>query len=386
MHKNTKIIAWAPFISKVGTVNNVINSAHSLKKFSKFRVFEISLINCFGEWNDFKDDLSEKKIDLINFFSLNFFLNFEKGRFLKSRLSYIFIFFISFFPLLNILKKEKPDYLNAYLITSLPMVLFTLFNFKTKLILSIAGHPKINFFRKILWKICSKKVTFILCPSNELKKKLLELNIFNSEKVFVIQDPHISPKKVIDLKFNSIMEDDFFNGDKIIISVGRLTKQKNFSFLIINFNELIKKHGNLKLIIIGDGEEKSYLLKIIKKFNLEKKIRIISYKKNVYNYLNLSDFYISTSNWEGSSLAMIDAAYIALPILCSDCPTGRKEFIQNGKRGYLFEANNKFDFIDKFDQMFYESQMPLYYKLLESKKETKKFTMFRHYLNLSNVI
>ena len=46
---------------------------------------------------------------------------------------------------------------------------------------------------------------------------------------------------------------------------------------------------------------------------------------------------------------MIDAAFIALPILCSDCPTGRKEFIDNNKRGYLFLNDNKVDFLNKFD-------------------------------------
>ena len=128
MQNNTKIFVWSPFISKVGVVNNVINNAYSLIKFSKSRKFKISLINSFGEWNNFQEDLLEKKINIINFFNFNFFRKFKKGGFLKSRLSYIFIFFTSFFPLLKILKKEKPDYLTAYLITSLPLILFTFFN------------------------------------------------------------------------------------------------------------------------------------------------------------------------------------------------------------------------------------------------------------------
>ena len=57
MQNNTKIFVWSPFISKVGTVNNVINNAYSLIKFSKLRKFEISLINSFGEWNNFQENL-----------------------------------------------------------------------------------------------------------------------------------------------------------------------------------------------------------------------------------------------------------------------------------------------------------------------------------------
>ena len=54
MFENNKIFIWSPFIAKVGTVNNVINSVFSLIKFSKKKNFKISIINAFGEWNYFK--------------------------------------------------------------------------------------------------------------------------------------------------------------------------------------------------------------------------------------------------------------------------------------------------------------------------------------------
>ena len=53
--------------------------------------------------------------------------------------------FISIFPLFKILKKTKPDYLIIHLLTSIPLLLFNLFNFDTKLILRISGFPKLNF-------------------------------------------------------------------------------------------------------------------------------------------------------------------------------------------------------------------------------------------------
>ena len=109
------------------------------------------------------------------------------------------------------------------------------------------------------------------------------------------------------------------------------------------------------------------------------------YRKNIYNYLSHSDFYVSTSSWEGSSLSMIDSAFIGLPILCSDCPTGRKEFIGNNKRGYIFQDSNQSDFLEKFDQMFSDTPKKTRSKLLEAKKEIKKFTLFSHYRNLNNI-
>jgi glycosyltransferase involved in cell wall biosynthesis len=382
--KKIKILIWAPFISKVGTVNNVINSAYSLQKFSKKKIFEILLINSTGEWKSYKDELCDKGLNLVDFFNLKAFNKFKKEGFIKSRLAYMFIFLVSFFPLFKYLKKEKPDFLNIYLVTSLPLILFSLFNFKTKLILNVAGHPKINFFRKYLWKKCSDKISYIICPSNELKKKFLELNLFSVEKLLVIQDPHINARKINKLK-RIKFDDNFFDKNKVLISVGRLTKQKNYFFLIVAFKKLIKKYANLKLLIIGDGEEKQSLNNLIKKFSLNDKIKITGYKENIYNYLSRSDFYVSTSSWEGSSLSMIDSAFIGLPILCSDCPTGRKEFIEDNKRGYIFQNNNELDFLEKFDQMFNEPPKKIRSKLLEAKKEIKKFTLYSHYRNLSNI-
>lgn len=383
MSNSTKIFFWAPFTSKVGTVTNVINAAYSLAKFQKKKI-DISLINVFGEWNFVRENF-KNDIKFLNFYKLNFFLRLKKEGFIKSRLSYIFIFLISLIPLFKILKREKPHYLNVHLITVLPFILFYFFKFETKLILSIAGYPKLNFFRKFLWKKISNKIYKIACPSNELKEELIKHNIFDEEKIFVIQDPHLKINKINKHKMEEI-DNKIPSDHKILISIGRLTKQKNFKFLIKNFNEIQKKNNKLKLIIIGDGEQKEELLLQIRKLNLEKKIEIIGYKKNIYNFLRRSDYYISTSNWEGSSLSMIDAAYIGIPILCSDCPTGRKEFIGNNKRGYLYINDNDEDFIKQMYQMLNEEEHEIKKKLVQAKKETKKFTLFQYGLNFIKLI
>lgn len=385
MQDNTKIYFWSPFTGNVGTVKNVINTANSLVKFSKKKIFEITLINVFGEWNFAKNNVLKRNILIKDFYSINFFLNFKKEGYLRSRLSYVFIFLISFVPLLNILKKEKPKFLNVHLLTTLPFVLYSIFNFETKLILSIAGYPKLNFLRKFLWKKISNKIYKVICPSNELKDELIKFNIFKKQKIFVIQDPHLNIKDINELKNNKVNE-EFQNDKKVLISIGRLTRQKNFKFLIKNFSKIFEKNNNLQLIIIGDGEKKEELLLQANELGLCDNIKFVGYKKNVYNYLKHSNYYISTSNWEGSSLSMIDAAYIGIPILCSDCPSGRKEFIDIDKRGYLYATNDDQDFIEKFNLMINEEKNKIQSKLIEAKKETKKFTLFQYYKKFVEMI
>ena len=385
MQDNTKIYFWSPFIGNVGTVKNVINTAYSLVKFPKKKIFEITLINVFGEWNFAKNNVLKRNILIKDFYSINFFLNFKKEGFLRSRLSYFFIFLISFIPLLNTLKKEKPKFLNVHLLTILPFILYSIFNFETKLILSIAGYPKLNFLRKFLWKKISNKIYKVICPSNELKDELIKFNIFEKQKIFVIQDPHLNIKDINELK-NDKVNEEFQNDKKVLISIGRLTRQKNFKFLIKNFSKIFEKNNNLQLIIIGDGEKKEELLLQANELGLCDNIKFVGYKKNVYNYLKHSNYYISTSNWEGSSLSMIDAAYIGIPILCSDCPSGRKEFIDIDKRGYLYATNDDHDFIEKFNLMINDEKNKIQSKLIEAKKETKKFTLFQYYKKFVEMI
>ena len=382
---NKNIFIWSPFTSKIGTINNVINSSGSLIKFSKSKIFNVSLVNVFGEWSEYINEIKLKKIGLENLKVLNFIKNWKKEGFVRSRLCYLLIFLFSFFPLISLIKRKKPDFLTIHLITSLPLLIFFLFNFKTKLILHIAGQPKMNFLRKIIWKITSKNIFKVICPSNELKLYFLDNGIFDENKLEVIEDPHLIIHKIQKLKKVKI-SDSFFDSGKILISIGRLTKQKNYSFLITNFKALQSKYNNIKLLIIGSGEQKIYLESLIKKLDLQNKIMLLGYENNIYKYLNKSNYYISTSIWEGSSLAMIDAAIVGLPILCSDCPSGRKEFIGKDKRGFLYRENDNNDFLDKFSQMYEMNSNTIKKMVFDAKIETRKFTLLRNYLRLKNIL
>ena len=119
------IFVWSPFTSKVGTINNVINSSYSLIKFSKLKNFNVKLINVFGEWNDLSSEIEKKSIKTIELNSAKFINQWNKEGYIKSRFSYIMIFIFSFLPLLKLIKKEKPNYLIAHLITSLPLMIVT---------------------------------------------------------------------------------------------------------------------------------------------------------------------------------------------------------------------------------------------------------------------
>ena len=193
-----KIYYWSPYIGNIATIKAVVNSAHSISKFSKGK-FEPTVINSCGEWDKFKEDLEKKKINLLNFKN-SFKLNTKIRGFIASRVVYIKIFLSNFFLLKKTILEDKPDFLVAHLITSLPIFLFLIFKFDTKLIIRISGKVKMNFIRKILWKISNKNIFLITCPTEESKEELIKYNLFDRSNVIFLPDPIIDIRKINEKK------------------------------------------------------------------------------------------------------------------------------------------------------------------------------------------
>ena len=378
-----KIFYWSPYLSNVATIRNVINSASSLKKYN-YNSYDVSLLDTIGEWKLYKEEIIQNKVNIkkINNLNLNFDLN--KSGYLKSRLYFIFIFIFNFFPLLKLLKIKKPNFLIVHLLTSLPLTLLLLFQFKTKFILRISGLPRLNFIRKMLWRLIGKKIFLVTCPSKETLNYINELNIFDSKKVTLLNDPiidvskiHNNLKKKIDVPD---LQKDYF------ISVGRLTKQKNHTLLIKLFRIMCNKNKNLFLYILGDGEEKINIIKEIKQLKLEDNVILLGYKKNPYPFISKAKAVLSPSLWEDPGAVMIEAAFCNKIVISSDCISGPKEFLLDGKGGYLFKNNNLNSFVKTINDFLQDNNHNILLKKINAKKNSKKYTLFNHFKQLDALL
>ena len=160
----------------------------------------------------------------------------------------------------------------------------------------------------------------------------------------------------------------------------------NFILLINAFKEIQKKYSEYNLIILGDGEEKSKLISLIKSYNLEEKVHLIGYKDNVYKYLKNADCFILTSLWEDPGFVLIEAGLSNSIVISSNCKNGPEEILNNENNGYLFKNNDLKDLLKKFDEFKSEDKNKLFKKKLNLKKETKKFTFYSHFKSLNNII
>ena len=378
------IYYWSPFTSKVATVNAVINSAYSLNKYSK--EFETFIINSFGEWDEYAEEIKIKGINLVNINNSSFLKRINKTGYFRSRFSYILIFLYNFYPLLKLFINKKPDYLLIHLITSLPILLKIIFPIKTKIILRISGLPKLNPIRKMFWRLGSKYLYKITCPTNETLTYLKDLKIFNENKIYLLRDPIVSIRGT-NKKRNEKIDESFIKEKKYILAVGRLTKQKNFIFLIECFKEVIKNFNYLQLIIIGDGEEKKVLEEKIIKNNLQDKVFLIGYKKNVYKYYDKCLFFVLCSLWEDPGFVLIEAFASNTLVLSSNCPNGPKEIINNENNGFLFTANSKDNFLQKLYYILEnKNKEEIKNKILGGKIESKKYTKYAHFKIINKVL
>ena len=379
-----KAYYWCPFIGKVATVKAVINSAKSLKKYSKNKI-NPSIINVVGEWNSKKDILNQNEIDVIDF-KTNIIDNLPKEGFFWSRLSYIIIFFLSFRKLHILLKKKEPQYIIIHLISSIPLFLLFFFNYKTKFILRISGYPKLNIIRKSLWKLVSSKLYLITCPTNLTINLLSKKKIFDPKKIFYLPDPVLEIKEINEQKKTLEDINYKFSEKNTLLSIGRLTEQKNFIFLLEGFKKINKMYPELNLVILGEGEQRSNLERKIKKLNLENKVFLPGYKKNVFKFFKNCKFFILTSRYEDPGFVLIEAGIMNKTVITSDCPNGPIEIIDKSKNGYLYKNNSLDDFIKIFNEANNEDNKILFEKKKNLKKKCKEFTIFQHHLKLSKLL
>ena len=207
-----------------------------------------------------------------------------------------------------------------------------------------------------------------------------ELKMISSEKISTLYDPILSTKIINKIKSKRTG----FEFNNFYLAIGRLTKQKNFKFLVEVFSEFLKTSDN-NLIIIGEGEQRDSLQKLIEK-KLKDKITLIGYKDNVFEYFEKSKCFILSSLWEDPGFVLVESAYMNTPIISSDCDNGPKEILGDGSNGILFKSNNKASLLDALHQFENMDRNIINKKLLDCKKGIKVFTYFNHFKSLEKIL
>ena len=219
------------------------------------------------------------------------------------------------------------------------------------------GAPLINWLLYYPIEKYLSKYTDILITINQEDYKRAQT--FYAKKVEYIPGVGINTEKirntVVDRK-KKRKELGLTKENIVLLSVGELNKNKNHSIVIKALAKL--NNPNIYYLICGQGNLKEELLDLIKKLNLEKNIKLLGFRKDIYEIYKISDIFIFPSKREGLSVALMEAICCNLPVVCSNI-RGNNDLIEDGKNGFLVE-NKMEEYIKKINFLisknhFYEN-------------------------------
>ena len=150
-------------------------------------------------------------------------------------------------------------------------------------------------------------------------------------KVHKIYHPLVDPGKVqaaIPETEHRFFKDKA-NGAKILLAVGRLVPEKDFSTLLKAF-ELVRKQSNSRLIILGDGPLRGSLEKLRLDSQFSNDIDLYGYTDKVLNFMKSSDIFILSSKEEAFGNVLIEAMSCGIPCVATDCASGGPKDIMDG--------------------------------------------------------
>jgi glycosyltransferase involved in cell wall biosynthesis len=153
-------------------------------------------------------------------------------------------------------------------------------------------------------------------------------------RVEVIYNPVITPA-VLDLARRP-PDHPWYDagGAPVILGVGRLTRQKDFPTLVRAFAELRRRRG-ARLIILGEGEDRPALEALVAELGLSDDVSLPGFRDNAPAYMARSALFALSSAWEGLPTVLIEALAVGTPVVSTDCPSGPREILQEGRLGAL---------------------------------------------------
>lgn len=154
------------------------------------------------------------------------------------------------------------------------------------------------------------------------------------ERIQVIYNPVVTPE-ILEKAEEPLNHPWFAPGEPpVILSVGRLTKQKDYPTLIRAF-ALVCRERPARLMILGEGEERPKLEALVRELDLDEDVSLPGFVDNPYAYMARSAVFVLSSAWEGFGNVLVEAMAVGTPVVSTDCPSGPAEILEGGKWGKL---------------------------------------------------
>jgi len=238
----------------------------------------------------------------------------------------------------------------------------TMFSYYLHYFIKFESLMKIKRFKKfaenMAWKYIAwfyNRCNVVIAPSQQLVPMLKKRGIKN-----VIYIPTgIEASKKIKASKESLKRKYKFSGCKLILHVGRVTKEKNIDFIIDSLTNLLKSHDDAKLIITSDGPYRKQLENKAEKLKLNGKIIFTGYlpENQLNEFYKMSDIFVMASKSETQGLVLLEAIRNSLPSVVLDTPI-ISDFIRENHVGII---SKKSDFSSNISKILYRKNVISYF-------------------------
>ena len=230
-----------------------------------------------------------------------------------------------------------------------------------------------NWIKRTIFRIFLNLADKVMVNSKQFKKDLKKE--FNVNAVCIY-----NPLNTLEIKQKSKKKSlSIFGSNKKlkILNIGRFTEQKD-QITLLKSLDYLKKDLEYEAVLIGRGILKSNLNEYLKIKKLKNKVKLMNFVENPFSLIKQADLFILSSKYEGLPNVLLEALVLNKFIISSNCPTGPKEILLNGKGGFLFKIGDYKELSRKI--IYYSKNKKKCYKLL--KFAVKNLSRFDYQKNL----
>jgi len=348
MKKN--IIFFLANFEQGGAGKSIANLCSSINQ-NKYNISIVCLNKCFYKKKFIKKNIKVIEINKKKVIFAQWQISKIIQDHLRTKQKTIFVSNLYYSNALISIFQKKRKNLKFVFIERTPLqelsIYFSIKDFLTKKIITI------------ILKFFYKRADTIVANSKKTSQDIMKFS--NCAATYVYPPAYSNNNKKILKKDNRILN---------ILAIGRLSREKNFSYLINTLHRL--SHVKFVLRIVGDGPDKEMLEKLVIKLKLQDKIFFLGFKNNINFFLNNSDLLIHTSKFEGFPNVVVEAISAGVPVISSDSHGGIREIMKKREFGLIYSSNIKHSLTKKINYFITHRQ---HFKII--KKNVHK--IFRYY-------
>ena len=199
-------------------------------------------------------------------------------------------------------------------------------------------------------RVIYPSVTKVIAVSEGVAEDTLALTKLPKDKVCVIRNPVVTPRFYESIEAQAPHEWLEDKSTPVVMGVGRLSTQKDFTTLIKAFAQL-KKKRDARLMILGDGAKRVELETLVEARKLQSHVAFVGFQSNIANWLSRASCFVLSSLWEGSPNALTEALALGVPSVSTRCPSGPNETLAEGRYGPLVEMGNAQQMAEAIEQV-----------------------------------